>query len=157
MYPQRVTVWCGFWSRGLIGPYFFFWRYCREYYHNKWRMLFCNDIWFPLPPFGITGDGYGLKHRHSMVATGRSNMPYLQRYEHSSEEKVFGQTHLVACISTLATAVLRPKPLPLFYGALLSRHVMRSNPVILLNLNKKSEDCWENWTAKCVSASSQIV
>lgn len=23
MYPQRVTVWCGFWSGGVIGPYFF--------------------------------------------------------------------------------------------------------------------------------------
>ena len=23
MHPKRVTVWCGFWSRGLIGPVFF--------------------------------------------------------------------------------------------------------------------------------------
>jgi Helix-turn-helix domain (DUF4817) len=23
MHPQRVTVWCGIWSQGLIGPYFF--------------------------------------------------------------------------------------------------------------------------------------
>ena len=23
MYPQRVTVWCGIWSGGVIGPYFF--------------------------------------------------------------------------------------------------------------------------------------
>ena len=23
LYPQRVTVWCGFWARGIIGPYFF--------------------------------------------------------------------------------------------------------------------------------------
>ncbi|CAG9824599.1 unnamed protein product, partial [Phaedon cochleariae] len=23
MHPQRVTVWCGFWSGGVIGPYFF--------------------------------------------------------------------------------------------------------------------------------------
>ena len=23
MYPQRVTVWCGFWAGGIIGPYFF--------------------------------------------------------------------------------------------------------------------------------------
>ena len=22
-HPKRVTVWCGFWSRGLIGPFFF--------------------------------------------------------------------------------------------------------------------------------------
>ena len=22
-YPKRVTVWCGFWSRGIIGPFFF--------------------------------------------------------------------------------------------------------------------------------------
>lgn len=22
-YPQRVSVWCGFWSQGVIGPYFF--------------------------------------------------------------------------------------------------------------------------------------
>ena len=21
--PKRVTVWCGFWSRGIIGPFFF--------------------------------------------------------------------------------------------------------------------------------------
>ncbi|KAG6797063.1 hypothetical protein HZU73_07603 [Apis mellifera caucasica] len=21
--PQRVTVWCGFWAGGIIGPYFF--------------------------------------------------------------------------------------------------------------------------------------
>ena len=23
MYPQRVTIWCGFWAGGIIGPYFF--------------------------------------------------------------------------------------------------------------------------------------
>ena len=23
MHPQRVTVWCGFWSGGIIGPCFF--------------------------------------------------------------------------------------------------------------------------------------
>ena len=23
LYSQRVTVWCGFWARGIIGPYFF--------------------------------------------------------------------------------------------------------------------------------------
>ena len=23
LYPQRITVWCGFWARGIIGPYFF--------------------------------------------------------------------------------------------------------------------------------------
>lgn len=24
LYPQRVTVWCGFWAGGVIGPFFFF-------------------------------------------------------------------------------------------------------------------------------------
>ena len=23
LYPQRETVWCGFWAGGIIGPYFF--------------------------------------------------------------------------------------------------------------------------------------
>jgi len=23
MHPEKVTVWCGFWSDGIIGPYFF--------------------------------------------------------------------------------------------------------------------------------------
>ena len=23
MHPKRVTVWCGFWCRGIIGPFFF--------------------------------------------------------------------------------------------------------------------------------------
>lgn len=23
LYPEKVTVWCGFWARGVIGPYFF--------------------------------------------------------------------------------------------------------------------------------------
>jgi len=23
MHPEKVTVWCGFWSGGIIGPYFF--------------------------------------------------------------------------------------------------------------------------------------
>ncbi|EFN79524.1 hypothetical protein EAI_06736, partial [Harpegnathos saltator] len=23
MHPQRVTVWCGFWAGGIIGPFFF--------------------------------------------------------------------------------------------------------------------------------------
>ena len=23
MHPKRVTVWCGFWSRGIIEPFFF--------------------------------------------------------------------------------------------------------------------------------------
>ena len=23
-HPKRVTAWCGFWSRGIIGPFFFF-------------------------------------------------------------------------------------------------------------------------------------
>ena len=23
LYPQRVTVWCGFWAEGIIAPYFY--------------------------------------------------------------------------------------------------------------------------------------
>ena len=23
MHPKQVTVWCGFWSKGIIGPFFF--------------------------------------------------------------------------------------------------------------------------------------
>ena len=23
LYPQRVTVWCSFWAKGIIGPCFF--------------------------------------------------------------------------------------------------------------------------------------
>ena len=23
MHPKRVSLWCGFWSRGIIGPFFF--------------------------------------------------------------------------------------------------------------------------------------
>ena len=23
MHSQRVTIWCGFWAGGIIGPYFF--------------------------------------------------------------------------------------------------------------------------------------
>ena len=30
LYPQHVTVWCGFWAGGIIGPYFF----------EKWLMNF---------------------------------------------------------------------------------------------------------------------
>ena len=35
-HPKRVTVWCGFWSRGIIGP-FFFENVERIFVHKNWR------------------------------------------------------------------------------------------------------------------------
>ena len=34
-HPKRVTVWCGFWSRGIIGPFFF----ARRGRYSQWRSL----------------------------------------------------------------------------------------------------------------------
>jgi len=47
MHPQRITVWCGFWAGGVIGPYFF------EYEHgnaetvngDRYRKMIPNFLW----------------------------------------------------------------------------------------------------------------
>ena len=38
LYPQRVTVWCGFWAGGIIRPYFFW----------KWSLSGCFGEWIAL-------------------------------------------------------------------------------------------------------------
>ena len=43
---KRVTVWCGLWSRGIIGPFFFEKEHVeRIFVHKYWRGGYCN-IWF---------------------------------------------------------------------------------------------------------------
>ena len=37
-HPKRVTVWCWFWSRGIIGP-FFLWKWARRGRYSQWRSL----------------------------------------------------------------------------------------------------------------------
>ena len=60
MHPQHVTVWCGFWSGGIIGPFFFIneqgdavivnsERYCamlNEFWSPKIEEDDMGDIWF---------------------------------------------------------------------------------------------------------------
>ena len=59
MHPQWVTVWCGFWYGGIIGPFFFFneqgaaitvnverYRYRYEFSFPKIEEDDMDDIWF---------------------------------------------------------------------------------------------------------------
>ena len=60
LYPQRVTVWCGFWAGGIIGPYFFEneagaavsvngWRYrtmINEFLWPQFDDMDVNDVYF---------------------------------------------------------------------------------------------------------------
>lgn len=60
MYSQRVTVWCGFWSGGIIGPFFFeneagatvtvngerYRAMLSDYFFDQMEAEDLNDIWF---------------------------------------------------------------------------------------------------------------
>jgi len=60
MHPQRVIVWCGFWSGGIIGPFFFeneqgaavtvngdrYRAMLNEFLFTKFEEEDTNDIWF---------------------------------------------------------------------------------------------------------------
>ena len=59
-HPKRVTVWCGFWSRGIIEPFFFeneqeegitvngdrYWAMLNEFLFTKIEEEDIGDIWF---------------------------------------------------------------------------------------------------------------
>lgn len=59
-YPQKVTVWCAFWSEGIIGPYFFenecgkavtvngerYRNMIKEYFWHQIDDLELKDMWF---------------------------------------------------------------------------------------------------------------
>ncbi|CAI6366289.1 unnamed protein product [Macrosiphum euphorbiae] len=56
MHPERVTVWCGFWSGGVIGPYFF-----QDEYENtvtvngeRYRDMITEFLWPAFNDFDIT-------------------------------------------------------------------------------------------------------
>ena len=38
-HPKRVSVWFGFWSRVIIGRFFFFWKWARTGRYSQWRSL----------------------------------------------------------------------------------------------------------------------
>ena len=41
-HPKRVTVWCGFWSRGIIKP-FYFRKWAMRDHYSQWRSLSGHD------------------------------------------------------------------------------------------------------------------
>ena len=59
-HPKRVTVWCGFWCRGIIGPFFFenkqgetvtvigacYWAMLNEFLFTKIEEEDIGNIWF---------------------------------------------------------------------------------------------------------------
>ena len=47
MHPEKVTVWCGFWSGGIIGPYFFQNEagVAITVYGERYRSMISNFLW----------------------------------------------------------------------------------------------------------------
>jgi len=69
MHPQRGTVWCGFWSGGNIGL-FFFENEQGAVNGERYRAML-NE--FLLPKFEE-------EDRRHLVSTGRRTLPHSQRY-----------------------------------------------------------------------------
>ena len=67
--PKRVTVWYGFWSRGIIGPFFFENKLGETVTVNgdRYRAMFVNKNW---------REGYW----QHLVSTGRHYVPHSQNY-----------------------------------------------------------------------------
>ncbi len=72
MHPQRVTVWCGFWSGGIIGP-FFFRKWARSRGYSKWRAL-------PWHAQRVVSKNWRGWHGRHLVSTGRCNLSHCQSY-----------------------------------------------------------------------------
>lgn len=47
MHPQQVTVWCGFWAGGMIGPYFFEDEHgnAETVNEDRYRNMISNFLW----------------------------------------------------------------------------------------------------------------
>ena len=45
-HPKRVNVWCGFWSRGIIGPFFFLNEFLFKLFFTKIEEEDIGNIWF---------------------------------------------------------------------------------------------------------------
>jgi len=75
MHPQRVTVWCGFWFGGIIGPFFFENEQGAAVTVNgeRYRAML-NE--FLLPKFEE-------ENRQHLVSTERRTLPHSQRYNRS--------------------------------------------------------------------------
>ena len=60
VHPQKVTVWCGFWAGGIIGPYFFkndvgeaisvngelYSTMISDFFWSKFNDMDVDDMWF---------------------------------------------------------------------------------------------------------------
>lgn len=57
MYPERVTVWCGFWAGGLIGPYFFENESGKAVTVNgiRYREMITNFLWHEIGDMDVDG------------------------------------------------------------------------------------------------------
>ena len=84
MHPQQVTVWCGFWYGGIIGPFFFeneqraavtvngerYYAVLNEFLFPKFEEDDMDDIWFQQDgaichTANVTIDLYGNRFRKS--------------------------------------------------------------------------------------------
>ena len=70
---KRVTVWCGFWSRGIIGPFFF------ENEQGKAITVNGDRYWAMLNEFLFTWN-WKKEFRQHLVSTGRLYVPHSRSY-----------------------------------------------------------------------------
>ena len=72
-HPKRVTVWCEFWFRGIIGPFFFQKRASRGRY-SQWRSLSSHVEWI------FVHKNWRGGYWQYLVSIGRHYVPHSQIY-----------------------------------------------------------------------------
>ena len=73
MHPKRVTVWCGFWSRGIIRPFFF------ENGQGKGRYSLWRSLSNHVERIFVHKNWRGRYWQH-LVSIERRNMPHSRSY-----------------------------------------------------------------------------
>ena len=70
-YPKQVTVWCGFWSRDIIGPFFF--------ENKQGRNSQCRSLSGHIERIFVHQNWRGRCWQH-LVSTGRRYVPHSRSY-----------------------------------------------------------------------------
>lgn len=80
MYPQRVTVWCGFWRKGLIGPYFFEDAEGNTITVNRerYRAMISDFLWPRLEELEMSIDNLCLQQEGATCHTSRDTIALLR-------------------------------------------------------------------------------
>ena len=129
-HPKRVTVWCGFWSKGIIGPFFF--------ENEQLEAVTVNAVRYRamLNEFLFT-------KIEEEVSTGRCYLPHSRSYTRCFAPCFWRSHYQPQSWCRLATSELRFDTVGLLFAECRQRYVLRRQ--VRDNWRFKAQYSWSHW------------